>query len=632
MKSRLANPILTLSRSLISALALFLLAGYPNSLPPWALTKSDTLIGLLFAGGLSVAILLTNTQFIKCRIRFGSLGSTLVLGAIICLPILVLLVILTNGIAMLPVLQSHNAIVITLLVAFFGLLVVNSLSLKQISLLAINIGVLAIAAVPSIIDGFKIGESGRSAEVRSSMEISTNYIYGTLHDVKVTDYLIFSKRKVQSGGGLNFFGERRVLLVAGDGEIVLLDFEQDQIRVTPTTLSTPYDPRSYRESSEDPTSYFRVTDSLVETIAGKPAKLYVSYHHWNSESNCLTLKVAEAAIDFEHFGQSDLEWTERFTSSPCVVGHLNNGTGGRLALLGDHTLLLTVGTSVYSLSDEESAISTYGKIIALDKRSWDSRIFSSGHRNPQGLLVVHDEIVWSTEHGPKGGDELNLIKDGADYGWPLASYGTNYGRKTFSGSNTPGDHTSGVRPVYSWVPSIGISSLISMHGASFPSWRDDFMVSSLLSEVYGRSLYRVKIVKERVVVNERMYTGLPVRDLLELEDGRLVLWEGRQIIQVLEPAELVFSQCNECHSMEEEGIGPPLMGIVGDPVARSERHQYSDAMKRFGGSWTRRRLDDFLQDPSKLVPGTTMVMPGIADPEQRDAIIDYLEELRLPES
>ena len=132
------------------------------------------------------------------------------------------------------------------------------------------------------------------------------------------------------------------------------------------------------------------------------------------------------------------------------------------------------------------------------------------------------------------------------------------------------------------------------------------------------------------MVSERMRTGREVRDLLEIEDGRLVLWDGRTTVQVVEPADIVFSECSGCHSMQENGIGPPLMGVVGEPVARNEKYQYSDAMKRVGGTWTRRRLDDFLEDPSGVVPGTTMTTLGIPDPDKRKAIIDYLEELRLP--
>lgn len=73
------------------------------------------------------------------------------------------------------------------------------------------------------------------------------------------------------------------------------------------------------------------------------------------------------------------------------------------------------------------------------------------------------------------------------------------------------------------------------------------------------------------------------------------------------------------------------MGVVDAPVARIENYQYSDAMQRFGGTWTRRRLDDFLKDPSRALPGTTMTIPGIPDPDRRKAIIDYLQEIRPPQ-
>ena len=223
---------------------------------------------------------------------------------------------------------------------------------------------------------------------------------------------------------------------------------------------------------------------------------------------------------------------------------------------------LPVGETITDWDKEVLAEASYGKILALDKQSWNSRIYSRGHRNPQGLVVLDDDTIWSTEHGPHGGDELNLVREGMDFGWPKTTYGTNYGKKNHEQSKTPGDHTFGQRPVYAWVPSIGISNLIRVNGAAFSSWRGDFIVASLHGRYYGKSLFRVKVAEDRVVVMERIKTGRPVRDLVELKDGRLILWDGYNVIQLIKPANVVFSECSGCHALRAKthGIGPDFDG------------------------------------------------------------------------
>ncbi len=158
------------------------------------------------------------------------------------------------------------------------------------------------------------------------------------------------------------------------------------------------------------------------------------------------------------------------------------------------------------------------------------------------------------------------------------------------------------------------------------------MVASLSGQGDGRSLYRVRIREGRAVVVERLKTGHLIRDLVELPDGRLVLWDGRDTIQIIEPGNQIFSSCIGCHRLRKthHGIGPDLMGIVGSKVARHKKYDYSPALVNFGGKWTPARLDAFLADPQATVPGTTMNYAGIVEPETRKAIINYLQKLTLP--
>jgi cytochrome c2 len=308
-----------------------------------------------------------------------------------------------------------------------------------------------------------------------------------------------------------------------------------------------------------------------------------------------------------------------------------NTSGGRIAVLDSSRLLLSIGTFGVDQSDDRqwSEDSDYGKILVLDRDTWRAEVFTAGHRNPEGLLVAGDRI-WSTEHGPHGGDELNLIEAGTDYGWPYVSYGTDYGQKTLAWGGTPGDHSGFAEPVFAWLPSVAVSSLIEVSDGLFPRWRGDLLIGSLSGLGNGRALFRVRLLEGRAVTVERIPVDSRVRDLVQLPGGGpVVLWDGAGSIRTLQPADHVFSQCAGCHGVRnaQHGIGPDLYGIVGSPVARHVNYEYSAALVRHSGSWTTARLDRFLADPRGEVPGTSMDHGGISDRAERAEIIQFLSEV-----
>lgn len=142
-------------------------------------------------------------------------------------------------------------------------------------------------------------------------------------------------------------------------------------------------------------------------------------------------------------------------------------------------------------------------------------IWSYGHRNPQGL-AIHPETgdVWITEHGPQGGDELNLIQPGLNYGWPVVGYGVNYG----SGARI---HDATMRegmenPVHVWVPSIGTSGLMIYTGDRFPGWQGDIFAGGLS----GERVDRLEMDGRNVVLRETVFHGMGrVRDVRQGPDG-----------------------------------------------------------------------------------------------------------------
>jgi glucose/arabinose dehydrogenase len=147
-------------------------------------------------------------------------------------------------------------------------------------------------------------------------------------------------------------------------------------------------------------------------------------------------------------------------------------------------------------------------------------IWSYGHRNIQGI-AVHPETgeVWTNEHGPQGGDELNRPEAGRNYGWPVIGFGVNY---TTGLAIHSGTHRQGMeQPVHVWVPSIGISGAMFYTGDRFPQWRNNLFVGGMV----GEQLVRLTMDKGRVVTNREMLVqGMGrIRDVRQGPDGLIYL-------------------------------------------------------------------------------------------------------------
>ena len=147
-------------------------------------------------------------------------------------------------------------------------------------------------------------------------------------------------------------------------------------------------------------------------------------------------------------------------------------------------------------------------------------IFTVGNRNVQGAALhpVTGEL-WSHEHGPQGGDEVNVLRNGVNYGWPVITYGVNYGIGTRIGEGTakPGM----AQPLHYWVPSIAPSGMAFYTGDGFPAWRGDLFVGALRDQL----LVRLRLDGEKVVKEERMLQGAVgrIRDVRQGPDGYLYL-------------------------------------------------------------------------------------------------------------
>ncbi len=156
----------------------------------------------------------------------------------------------------------------------------------------------------------------------------------------------------------------------------------------------------------------------------------------------------------------------------------------------------------------------------VEQKGWQPEKFTLGHRNMQGA-AIHPETgsIWTHDHGPQGGDEINVIRPGMNYGWPVITYGVNYviGTKIGEGTHKPGM----AQPLYYWVPSIAPSGMTFYTGDKFTRWRGNLFVGALKDQM----LVRLSLDGERVVSEERLLKNKlgRIRDVSQGPDGFLYL-------------------------------------------------------------------------------------------------------------
>lgn len=394
----------------------------------------------------------------------------------------------------------------------------------------------------------------------------------------------------------------------------------------------------------------------------------LSYTFFDPERVCYGNRLAWLDVPVDAGAADTLtaqgsDWKVLYESSPCL--ELNTGwtvldgimAGGRIDYQGAGKIIM--GNGDYHLDGVhtydvglQSDDTDYGKVMEIDITTSTARQISKGHRNLQGLAIDGDRQIWVTEHGVRGGDELNLVETGQNYGWPEETLGTLYSGQPFPTQGEQGRHILHTPPVYAWLPSAGISALTFIDGFH-PTWDGDLLAGSLSSPDFGQSLFRIRIRDGRAMFVERIELARRVRYVTQFED-RIAVWldTNELVLFSIEPrldplADTIawlaenqdpaqakrigqmLNSCGECHSyvQSDHAGAPSLNGVVGRQIGRSGYDSYSEALAGHGGRWDEESLRAYLLDPQQFASGTTMPNPGVSDDAALTGLIEALSRI-----
>jgi glucose/arabinose dehydrogenase/cytochrome c2 len=392
-----------------------------------------------------------------------------------------------------------------------------------------------------------------------------------------------------------------------------------------------------------------------------------------------------AAVFRAHYSPAGLVDVTRIFRSSEELGGVGPAAA-RMLFLPDKTLIVAVPEDNFHKQAAQKLSSDIGKIVRirrdgsipgdnplLNTPNARPEIWSYGHRVPTGLYRdPQTGGIWEVEPGPMGGDELNWLKPGGNFGWAQASWGFDYG----GGLASPLQVAPGIeQPVLIWMPwappaSPTPAGITRYRGGRYPLWDGDFFVGFLA----GKAIERVRMVGRTVVLQEKMLLDLEerIRDvkvgpdnylyvltdhpngrLLRLNSGEPQRDELKRVAHKLQQAwdptsdensrntyakllpgnpikgkQAFLERCSACHSVGSlvhgGKLGPDLRGVIGRRAGTLPGFSYSAALAGSPQNWDPFAINLFIADPGNYAPGTSMTAPPVEDEGVRREIVGFL--------
>jgi len=310
------------------------------------------------------------------------------------------------------------------------------------------------------------------------------------------------------GAGLAVLSNDELLLGGGKtgGEIFLYNLSNKKLTKLASLIS------ANRRVND---SRFAINDIAVLSQSQSAANLLISYPRLGLQRDCVEVVVEN--VNYDRINQKIKRVKTWLVTKPCVPISAVQHTSGRFAVIDSKSAYVTIGDLGYTQISNRKKRGDLGSIFKVSSTSVSK--ISQGHRNAQGILLYNGKDLLAAEHGPRGGDELNLIKAGTDYGWPFVTYGQPYGSGDYVRPTKTGTHAGFVEPLKYWVPSIAPTELVQLPKSGWGDWSNQLVLGTLREQVLV-----FMAIDERFVVTNTVNVdiGERIRDLEVLSTGELV--------------------------------------------------------------------------------------------------------------
>jgi hypothetical protein len=277
-------------------------------------------------------------------------------------------------------------------------------------------------------------------------------------------------------------------------------------------------------------SRFAITDIAVLEEQEKVISLLISFPQYSQKNRCVSLVLYKYDLKLAPT-VSVIRGKQWFKSSPCVPISAVQHAAGRIEVIDKKNVYLTTGDLGFPKIGDRKARGTLGSIYKVSSSEFER--VSQGHRNPQGVQLIGKDLYIS-EHGPRGGDEINLIDLGKDYGWPFVTYGQPYGSGDYVRPSKTGTHEGFIKPLYYWVPSVAPTELILLpDDPRWGSWSGQLVMGTLREN----ALIFLQLMSKREVGQvANVNVGERIRDLEVGNDGSIIATTDSGNLLFISPA------------------------------------------------------------------------------------------------